>query len=236
MKDPRARPPLRSIAAFMVAGVLVIVWLVSLVRSPAPPEKLTAGDALHSVRIVDPVVIQGTMLFDPTPLFLPTEFNSSRRTYVPREPGGGFAGFPFKPVFGDAQLALGLPAPTGVPDTPAGALSDEPPGAPFLGFGRADPVVQPVSPRGAYVEVVQAGTGERVFGQAVADARPPGSASWEPMEFVAAVDAAGLVGPVVPTSRSGVAEVDEYFGRYLADTLRIGQRLSPGFYRIRVGP
>ncbi len=46
----------------------------------------------------------------------------------------------------------------------------------------------------------------------------------------------GLVGPPVLTVHSDVAEVDAYFGRYLAEGLRIGQRLNPGFYRIRVGP
>ena len=51
----------------------------------------------------------------------------------------------------------------------------------------------------------------------------PAVRPWDPMEFMAAVDAAGLVGPVVPTTRSGVAEVDAYFSRYLAETLRVGQ-------------
>ncbi len=56
------------------------------------------------------------------------------------------------------------------------------------------------------------------------------------MEFLAAVDPAGLVGPPVLMLRSDAADVEAYFGRYLADTLRVGQRLSPGFYRICVGP
>ena len=50
------------------------------------------------------------MLRDPTPLFLPTEFNSSRKDYVPREPGGAFAGFSPKLTFGEAELDLHLPA------------------------------------------------------------------------------------------------------------------------------
>jgi hypothetical protein len=70
----------------------------------------------------------------------------------------------------------------------------------------------------------------------LADARPPAAAQWRPMEFIAAVDPSGLVGPLVPTSRSGADDVDTYFGHYLADTLRVGQRLAPGFYRITVGP
>jgi len=176
------------------------------------------------------------MLYDLTPLFLPTEYNSSRKDYVPSEPGSAFTGFPWRHVFADSRLDLGLPETEAVPANPAEALSDDPPGAPFIGFGRRDARVELLPPRGAYVEIVNAGTGRRVFGQAVADAHPPASAPWRPMEFAAAVDAAGLVGSVVPTAGSGVAEIDEYFGRYLDETLRIGQRLAPGFYLVSVGP
>ena len=179
----------------------------------------------------------GTMLRDPKPLFLPTDFNSSRLNYVPREPGGAFAGFPSKLTFSESELSLSLPPAAAVPASPAEALRGEPPGAPFVGFDRADPVLEPLSPRGAYVEIAEAGTGKVVFGRPVADAHPPvSSVPWKPMEFIAAVDAAGLVGPVVPTTRSGVGEVDAYFGLYLAETLHIGQRFEPGFYRISVGP
>ncbi len=175
------------------------------------------------------------MLYDLTPLFLPTAFNSSRRDYEPTEPAGGFAGFPAKHVFDDIELTLNLPPPTVIPSTPAEALGDDPPGAPFLGFGRATVKVEPLAPRAAYVEILNAGTGRRVFGEPLADAHPP-SASWKPMEFLASVDPAGLVGPPVLTLHSDAAEVDAYFARYLVDTLRVGQRLAPGFYRISIGP
>jgi hypothetical protein len=189
------------------------------------------------VALVDPVVIKGTLLRDPTPLFLPTEFNSSRQEYVAGPPTGAFAGFPPQFAFDAAQLDLGLPPPATVPSSPAEALVGDPLGAPFVGFGRTDYVVQPVQKRDAYVEILDAGTGRMVYGGAVTDAHPPAtSVAWEPMEFLAAVDAAGLVGPLVPTARSGVDEVDSYFGKYLAETLRVGQRLAPGFYRISVGP
>jgi hypothetical protein len=189
-----------------------------------------------SVRLVDPVVITSTMLLDPTPLFLPTEYNSSRIDYVPREPGGTFAGFPFKKTFADSELELHLPPPTVIPASPADALIGDPPGAPFIGFDRGDPVVQPLGPRAAYVEIVEARSGRSVLEMPVTDAHPPASMPWQPMEFIAAVDAAGLVGPLVTTTRSGADDVDTYFGRYLAETLRVGQRLAPGFYRIIVGP
>ena len=45
-----------------------------------------------------------------------------------------------------------------------------------------------------------------------------------------------MVGPLVLTVHSDVAEVDAYFGRYLVEKLMVGQRLEPGFYRISIGP
>lgn len=218
-----------------IAGVVVLLWLALHIRMPGPPDAARAPQA-PSVRLVDPVVTAWTMLLDPTPLFLPTEFNSSRIDYVPRGPGGSFAGFPFKKVFSDSELELHLPPATAVPASPADALAGDPPGAPFIGFDRADPVVEPLSPRGGYVEIMEAGSGRSVLEMPLAGARPPASTPWQPMEFIAAVDPAGLVGPLVPTKGSGVDDVDAYFGRYLADTIRVGQRLAPGFYRIVVGP
>jgi hypothetical protein len=222
--------------AVSVAVVLILLWLATLVRLPQRDPVSVIEAPRASVGLVDPGVIRGTMLRDPTPLFLPTEFNSSRKDFVSREPGSAFAGFSWRHVFDESELVLHLPPATATPGSPAEALSGNPPGAPFLGFGRTDLVVQPLAPRGAYVEIMEAGTGRRVFGRAVLDAHPPAAAAWKPMEFMAAVDATGLVGPLVLTVHSNVTEVDAYFGRYLAETLRVGQRLGPGFYRISVGP
>ena len=235
MKAPEKRRG-RAWAWAFILGVIVLVVVALLVKVPGPSVAPPVSSA-PSVGLVDPGVIMSTMLRDPAPLFLPTDFNSSRKDYIPKEPGGAFGGFQPDYVFDPSQLVLHLPPPVAIPASPAEALSDDPPGAPFIGFDRANPVVEPLSPRRAYVEVVDARTGRSVFGEAVSDAHPPqASVPWQPMEFIAAVDSAGLVGPVVPTARSGVDEVDAYFGRYLAETLRVGQRLAPGFYRISVGP
>jgi len=111
-----------------VAGVLVFVWLAFLVRVPAPPPPTPGGAARSAVGIVDPISIQGTMLFDLTPLFLPTVFNSSRKDYQPREPGAAFGGFPFKKTFADSGLELHLPPGGAVPTTPPRPWSGIPPG------------------------------------------------------------------------------------------------------------
>lgn len=232
----KAAPTGRTWAIASAAGVLALLGFAYVVRVPDSRAVVTAPVA-PSVALVDPVVIRGTMLRDPTPLFLPTEFNSSRQEYVASPPTGAFAGFPAQFAFAGDRLDLNLPPPTVVPASPAEALVGDPLDAPFVGFGREDYVVQPIAKREAYVEILDAGTGRMVYGGAVADAHPPEtSIPWEPMEFLAAVDATGLVGPLVPTARSGVDEVDSYFSRYLAETLRVGQRLAPGFYRISVGP
>jgi hypothetical protein len=232
------KPP-RDSSVWIIAAVTGVVGfcvLAFLVKVPEPHLR-EAGKPPPSVGILDPVVVKATMLSDPTPLFLPTQFNSSRRDYVAREPGGAFSGFAPKLTFDEAQLELKLPSSSSIPTSPAEALAGDPPGAPFLGFGRRDPVTQPLSARTAYVEIRASGTGKMVYEGSIEDAHPPSrSLPWQPMEFIAAVDAAGLVGPLVPTVRSGVDDVDAYFGRYLAETLRVGQRLAPGFYRVVVGP
>ena len=225
----------RAWGAITVLGVIGLSLLAYHVRLPEP--RIAGQPTAHpSVGLVDPVVIQGTMLRDPTPLFLPTEFNSSRKDYRAREPGGAFSGFAAKLTFSESELTLHLPPAVAVPDAPADALAGSPPGAPFLGFGRTDMDVELLAPRGAYVEIVDSGSGRRVFARPLMDAHPPSAAPWKPMEFMAAVDPSGLVGPLVLTVHSDVAEVDAYFGRFLAENLRVGQRLEPGFYRICVGP
>jgi hypothetical protein len=213
----------------------VLLWLAFSVKVPEP---LPAPALPHPprIRLVDPVVASGTLLLDPAPLFLPTRYSSARIDSPPAEPGGNFAPFPMKKAFSDAELNLSLPAAAPVPRSPADALAGDPPGAPFIGFGQSNDIVQRIDRRAAYVEVLDAGTGRSVLGVALADAQPPQGVAWQPMVLMAAVDSAGLVGPLTPETRSGVEDVDTYFERYLADDFRIGQRLQPGFYRIIVGP
>lgn len=227
----------RLAAAWIWMGSALVIILLAFaftIRIPQPGEARAAKDA-PTVRMVDPVAIAGTLLIDPAPLFLPSPYSSSRVDYSPREPGGAFGGFAFKKVFSDSHLDLELPPTANVPSSPA-SLGEAPPGAPFLSFGRTQVIVQPLAKRGASVEITEARTGRRVLEVTLADANPPSSLPWQPVEYLAAVDAAGLVGPLSPIRRSGVDEVDGYFGRYLSEVFRVGQRLAPGFYRVSVGP
>ncbi len=191
---------------------------------------------------------EAAFLHDPTPLFLPTQYNSTPE--APRRIlGVAFTSYPPELAFATEELKVDgiLPAPIPAPLRPADALVENPPTNPLLGFGRTDRSVPVLASRGAFVEIVAAGTGARVFSRALAQLPPieagnrrlippPGDVTWQPLEFMVKVDPIGLEGPLVLTTRSGVETVDAYFEGYLAEILRVGKLLNPGFYRISVGP
>jgi hypothetical protein len=177
-------------------------------------------------------------LTDPTPLFLPTEWNAGQNALpanTQREPGGSFQGYPAKLAYAETELNLDLPSVVAMPARPADALVSDRTGESFLGLGQADRKNAQLIVRKAFIEILAAANGQRLLAQPLADARPP-DGDWQPMEFLVAVDPMGLVGPPTLTESSRVAAVDGYFQNYLVKTLHAGQRLAPGFYRICIGP
>ncbi len=222
------------IAATSAAAITMLV--ASWFRAPVKTQVSETSAATKPATVSLTRVPTGeAALLDPTPLFLPTEWNTARKEVKLPESRGAFAGYDAKWRFDVSELKLGLPTPVRVSANAAEALLIPAPGAPFGGFGRSDAVMEPLIGRGAFIEVVAVGSGRRILAEALTAARAPGGGGWQPLEFLAAVDAAGLVSLDL-TARSGLEEVDVYFTRYLAQTLRIGARLAPGFYRICVGP
>jgi hypothetical protein len=122
--------------------------------------------------------------------------------------------------------------------TPLKALVSEAAFATWFGIGRHPVTVEPLKPRGGYIEVISDATGERLWGEVlqVADAKPPSDKPWAPLEFLVRIDAAGLATPLLKTTSSGVEEVDAHFARFVAKTYRLGARLDPGSYRVIVAP
>jgi hypothetical protein len=248
-----------AVSAAVVVGFVVILF--SLARAPTPvagPTRTKPAIELAE-RAAKSALDDEATLLDPTPLFLPTKWNAAQKDVAPPEPGGTFQSFrfPAKPSFADAEVKIGradapgklwtsidLPDPVGLPEKPAEALVPGAPGALSLGFGRVELAVRAMPPRGASVEIIASGTGEPALSvqamaqvQALAaDAKPPAGRVWQAMEFVAVVDPAGLAAPVMMSAHSGVEDVDAYFANFLVRTLRLGERLAPGFYRISVGP
>ncbi len=176
-------------------------------------------------------------LVDPTPLFLPTAWNTAQKEVALPKAGGAFADYPARFTYDEVEFRSLAPKKDSAVDF-SGALALNSPGAALLGIGRSPIDLPAISRRSAFYEVALAAGGRVVLAESLAEAKPPGSGAgaWEPIEFLAVVNAAGLSAPLVPTVRSKLEEVDTYFANYLMQQVRIGAKLAPGVYRIWVGP
>jgi hypothetical protein len=239
--NPAAGSRLRWIYA--AAGALIILGgVAALFRSPHGGRTVAVPPVLPHPAAVKLVNLKRNeaALTDPTPLFLPTEWNAGQNALpanASREPDSSFTGYPAKLMFEETDLALSFPGDVNAPARPADALSAGRLGPVFLGLGNGTPDPAQLPARKAFVEITIAGNGQRILAQTLTDANPPGWTGWrQPMEFLVAVDAMGLVGPMILTESSRAASVDGYFQNYLVKKLHAGERLGPGFYRIWVGP
>jgi hypothetical protein len=204
-----------------------------------PPREMTdVGLTRLAQDSTDNLMAEEARFFDPTPLFLPTEWNADQKGLpdsILRNPNRLFADYPAKLQFAQDELALTFAPPNRLPASPAEVLSQLHDQTPYLGMGREDEQVPTLVSRGGLLQIVAVQTGRVVLAQPLPAAAPP-AGFWRPFEVMAVVNAAGLVGRLSTVVSSGVEEVDIYFQNHLAETFRIGQRLPPGFYRVCVGP
>jgi hypothetical protein len=242
----------RRRAGWWVAGcaaLLAVLSLVVLLRPlpgghPGRPAPAAVGPRVTIEPIGGPDgkgwLSDEATFFDPTPLFLPTEWNTNQGPLpaaVQRQPGQVFPDFDPKLTYGRAELALPIAPAEPTPRDPVDLLK-APSRDPFLGFGRADIPLTPLVARTAVVEIREVGSGKLVpvpnlAGDAVL---PASQMEWQPAEFLVCVTAEGLLGRPVETVSSDVEDVDAFFRDYLAKTMRLGERLPPGMYRVVVGP
>jgi hypothetical protein len=217
------------------AGGFMLV-ILALIRVPRPAPATTPPPPVATVGVTLKGQQSDMNLLDPTPLFLPTEWNA-RPKAVPvntlREP---FTDFSASYTFAEDAARVAFPAAVAIPGKPADALAIGPPEAPFLGMGRLDRSVTAPPARDALVEIVALGDGREVFRQALQGVHPPGDVDLYWLEFLAVVAPTGLVGSPALTTSSGVEQIDSFYQNYLVKVLRAGERLTPGFYRIKVGP
>jgi hypothetical protein len=236
------------------AGLLIVSAAGLLFRAPsAPPSpaegaRQAVGVMPPSGRESDPVAAEEAEFGDPTPLFMPTRWNSSKIPLPRREFTGSFSGFGPRFSFGTAALNLDLTPSIPIPAGPAEALEINPPANPSLGIGRADRAVPYSAARQARIEVVAEGSGRRVGRYDV----PPGTiraldgTEWHYLDLMAAANAAGLMSPMVPVPApfdqggNNFPPLQESariaLENYLTHRLLLGAHLTPGFYRISVGP
>lgn len=232
------------------AGVVVLLLFAFQAPLPAPPASSVRPHKAEVILLqpdaANAVVHEQAAMHDTTPLFLPTERNAAARQPPRREPGRSFLDNESPKLSigeGGLNLTAELPpivtlngkAPAAA--SPQDSLAAAAPSEMLIGFGRAETALTPGAPRGGYIEVVAEANGRTVLRSVVPLASaPPTAKAWQPLEFLVAVDPAGLVGPLIITEDSQVEEVNLHFRKYLAQTFRLGERLAPGFYRVVVGP
>ena len=182
----------------------------------------------------DEIMRERVKYLDPAPLFFPTEWNFTQGTRLNREPGQVFPSFEAQFVFGEQTINLHNTESTVV----SGRLADViGPGneAPFGGMGEIDikPMILPE--RSGYLEVRRLSDGKTIVAQTLMGISIPHT-DFTPLEFLVAISSAGLVGEPVLMNGSGWDDVDASLRAYLTKTFRLGERLTPGTYRVVIGP
>lgn len=182
------------------------------------------------------VLQERAKFFDPTPLFLPTAQNFRSGGLPPRlmtQPGQIFADYDAKFHYGDGVPELASSA-AAAPESYADiiARANE---VPFAGLGELEIRREPLPERVALIEIKSL-QGEQLSQSHTVEGVQPPKLGFGPMEFLVAVGPAGLIGDPVLLSGSGMPEVDVFFRDYLVSSYRLGARLAPGRYRVRVGP
>lgn len=226
-----------------VSAALLLVVMVAGLRLPESAGPRPAGAALPALGLTrdEPsssaeLLAEQLAAYDPTPMFIPTEMNSSEPP-ASGENRPGAAG-PF------AELAPGLtktrpltlPSPVPLPANPTEALRlTERADAP-LAFVRTDTSGPALARRNGRVEAFALGGKRLVLALDLPDSIQVPSADWQPLELMGAITRAGLVGELVVTTSSGSGEIDDFFRSNLRTNLRVDARLKAGFYTFSVGP
>ncbi|HVU17745.1 MAG TPA: hypothetical protein VHD32_12520 [Candidatus Didemnitutus sp.] len=183
------------------------------------------------------VLAEQAEYFDPTPLFIPTAHNFGQGPLparVVRQPGQIFNDISPNLTFKEralANYAFGY-------QSEAASVSDileQGNEAPFAGFEQVDGRGPTISQRIAYLSIKSMKTGMEIMGQSLPELKLP-TTEFAPMDFLALVGNSGFVGEPLMTSGSGSEEVDGAVRKYLAQKLRLGDRLPPGQYVVSVGP
>lgn len=230
-----------GVAALALAGATVLPVFHKSRPPPSPPAISPAAPIVIMPIDKHTEVGEQAILFDPKPLFLPTDWNTYEHplpTGATRQPGEVFRDFEPKLSYGQRELALPMEGTQtlAAPQSPLDLLKS-PIRQPFTGFAREDVPIKSRLARKGRLEVMNMATGEMVIKQNLGDdPAPPAGRDWQPVECLLTVNTAGLLGRPLITASSQVEEVDAYFRDYLVKTLHIGERLSPGFYRVVAGP
>mgnify|MGYP003655191735 CR=1 FL=1 len=177
-------------------------------------------------------------LKDPTPLFLPTQWNSGqvdRAMTAERSSGASFGPIGAKWVFPDEENRLVLPDGVSVPSSAISTIDQIENGIWVGELARRGGSNRALASRAGYLEVVAVDTGKTVY-ERVLEAPVDGQVIEVPVETMLAVNSSGfwLRPTVAQVAEGGAIEFDRV-NLMLRET-RLETILEPGFYRILLGP
>jgi len=169
---------------------------------------------------------------------MPTTWNAGVQPLpgeLRRQPDQAFESFEPQMTFSGNQLSPVFVPPGVAVEEPLKAL-DMGASPRFAAVGRQEPQGATLE-REAFIEVRRVGDG------AIALSGPLSGlpsmvqqTTWAPINFLVAVNDAGMVGSPLLEAGSGSAEIDDSIRTFLEVDFRLGKRLAPGFYRVTVGP
>lgn len=178
MRTPAQSERRRWIWAGLGAIAVVLVFLI-LFRAPVEPA-VERGSALAKERAPVAAVPQvgfrrvapeEAALVDPTPLFLPTAWNTAQKEVALPKVGGAFADYPARFTYDEMEFRSLAPKKDSAVDV-SGALALNSPGVALLGIGRSPVDLPAQSRRSAFYEVAPAAGGRVVLAEALAEAKP----------------------------------------------------------------
>jgi len=178
-----------------------------------------------------------TDLFDPTPLFLPTEKNYGQGglpANVVRQPGQVFGTYDPQWRFRDESVAS-LMDHKDKESIDLNTIISRGDGAPFSGFAQIDVKRPDLPERAGYIEVKSLNNSGINLSEALNQDGLP-KRDYAPAEFVVSISAGGVLGVPVLTSGTGSDEIDATLRDYLIKIYRLGERLPPGCYAVAIGP
>jgi hypothetical protein len=189
----------------------------------------------------DQVLRERGELFDPAPLFFPTEWNFGQRPLpesMRRQPGVVFGSFDANFTFAAQDIKVYGTEAMVAPERLADVLGQGNE-APYAGMGQIDVQRRALAERNGFLEVRALLDGKLIMAQALNGIVLP-RLDFAPAEYLVAISSAGVVGDPILMVGSGWEEMDEkvdaFFRSYLVNSFRLGQRLGPGRYRVLVGP
>lgn len=207
------------------------------VVSAAQPKQPLLRVAKGGPETGDKILRERAEYFDPTPLFFPTALNfgqSALRESVRRQPGQVFGTFGAKFVSDEQNPTLGVVV-SAAPVVRLADVVEYGNEAPFAGIGEVEAMRPNLSQRDGFIEVRALRDGKIIVAQPLVGIQVARS-DFSPLEFMVVVSSAGIVAEPVLMTGSGRDDIDAGMRSYLAKSFRVGERLSPGIYRILIGP